>query len=208
MSMELLSSFLSDAVPYLHFISFFLLILSGLNFPISEDLVFIISASIAAVYAPEKAAIIFAGCFSGALLSDIMVYGAGKYIGPGVLKSSIFKKIFPEKIVNNIKKHYAEHGNKTLFLGRFIPFGVRNILFFTAGMVNINFKKFLIADISALTVTSLLWYNLGYAAGGNYEEIITFLNNFRFIVIASAFTLGIFIIFKRVSSKRVFQKDN
>lgn len=208
MSMELLNSFLSDAVPYLHFISFFLLILSGLNFPISEDLVFIISASIAAVYAPEKAAIIFAGCFSGALLSDIMVYGAGKYIGPGVLKISFFKKVFPEKIVSNIKKHYFEHGNKTLFFGRFIPFGVRNILFFTAGMVNINFKKFLIVDISALTVTSFLWFNLGYAAGGNYAEIIPFLNNFRFFIIASVLSLGAFVIIRRVSCKGEYQKDN
>jgi len=208
MSIELLSTFLADAAPYLHFISFFLLILSGLNFPISEDLVFIISASIAAVYVPERAAVIFAGCFSGALLSDIMVFAAGKYMGPNILKISFFKKFFPEKIVGNIKKHYFDHGNKTLFFGRFIPFGVRNILFFTAGLVSLNFKKFLIVDICALLATSLLWYNLGYAAGGNYEEIIPFLDNFRFTVIASVFTMGAFIIFKRVSSKRVFQKDN
>lgn len=208
MSMELLSSILADAVPYLHFISFFLLIMSGLNFPISEDLVFIISASIAAVYAPERVLLIFMGCFSGALLSDIMVYGGGKYAGPYILKISFFKKFLPEPLIEKIKKHYAQHGNKTLFLGRFIPFGVRNILFFTAGMVNINFKKFLIVDICALLVTSLLWYNLGYAAGGNYEEIIPFLYNFRFIVIASAITLGGFIIFKRVSSKGVLQKEN
>jgi len=208
MSLELLSSILAGAVPYLHFISFFLLILSGLNFPISEDLVFIISASIAAVYAPERAVLIFAGCFSGAFLSDIMVYGAGKYAGPYILKSGFFKKFFPESVINNIKKHYSGHGNKTLFFGRFIPFGVRNILFFTAGLVKINFKKFLIVDICALSVTSLLWYNMGYAAGGNYAEIIPFLNNFRFIVIASAFTLGGIIIFKRVSSKSLMQKDN
>ena len=203
MSLELLSSILADAVPYLHLISFFLLILSGLNFPISEDLVFIISSSLAAVYAPERAALIFAGCFCGALLSDIMVYGAGKYAGPYILKTGFFKKFFPESVINNIKKHYSGHGNKTLFIGRFIPFGVRNILFFTAGLVKINFKKFIIVDICALTVTSLIWYNLGYAAGGNYEEIIPLLNNFRFAIIAAAFTLAGFIIFKRVSSKSV-----
>jgi membrane protein DedA with SNARE-associated domain len=208
MSLELLSILLADAVPYLHLISFFLLILSGLNFPISEDLVFIMSASIAAVYAPERAVLIFIGCFSGALLSDIMVYGAGKYIGPNVLKISFFKRFFPEKVICSIKRHYLEHGNKTLFFGRFIPFGVRNILFLTAGLVNINFKKFIIVDICALSVTLLIWYNLGYAAGGNYAEIIPFLNNFRFFVIASAFTLWAFIIIKRVSSKRVLHKDN
>ena len=75
-----IASILTDSVANnLHFISFGLLILAGFNIPISEDLVFIISASIAAAVIPENRFLIFAGCFLGASFSDIIAYSIGRH---------------------------------------------------------------------------------------------------------------------------------
>ena len=46
---------------HLHLIAFGLLLLSGFNVPISEDLVFIASASIAAAIIPENVVFVIAG---------------------------------------------------------------------------------------------------------------------------------------------------
>ena len=50
--MDYITNILLNAAPYVHFISFGLLLLAGFNLPISEDLVFIVSASIAATMVP------------------------------------------------------------------------------------------------------------------------------------------------------------
>jgi membrane protein DedA with SNARE-associated domain len=89
--MELISGILYNAAPYVHFISCGLLLLAGLNIPISEDVVFIVSSSIAATIVPQNTAAIFLGCFTGAYVSDIMAYGIGRYAGGRILQS---KRLF------------------------------------------------------------------------------------------------------------------
>ena len=76
--MEFLSELLYEWARYVHLISFGLLILAGFNFPVSEDLIMIISGSIAATIVPENTFYIFAGCFWGAYFSDIIAYSLGR----------------------------------------------------------------------------------------------------------------------------------
>ena len=146
----------------LHFISFGLLLLAGLNFPVSEDLVFIISASIAATIIPENTYLIFFGCYLGAYMSDIIAFSLGRYGLPLLFKTNLFNRKSTRKKIVRIESYFNKYGGKTLFIGRFIPFGVRNMLFLTAGMVKFNFFKFLLIDLAALTVTPVpgtVFYN-------------------------------------------------
>jgi len=71
--------YLISMAPYLHYVSFALLILAGFNLPISEDVVMIVSGSIAATVVPENTFIILVGCFLGAYISDIFAYCMGRY---------------------------------------------------------------------------------------------------------------------------------
>ena len=68
--MDYITEILLSSVSYVHFISFGLLILAAFNIPISEDIVFIVSASIAASKVPENIYLIFMGCYLGAYISD------------------------------------------------------------------------------------------------------------------------------------------
>ncbi len=182
----------------LHFISFGLLLLAGINFPVSEDLVFIISASIAATIIPENTYIIFMGCFLGAYLSDVIAFLLGRYGLPLLFKTNLFNRKSTRKKIVRIESYFNKYGGKTLFFGRFIPFGVRNMLFLTAGMVKFNFLKFLLIDLAALAVTSTLLFYLGFKFGENIEVIMHHLNTYKiFAFVSFALFVLIYIIKKR-----------
>jgi len=197
--------------PYVQFISFGLLMLSGLNFPISEDIVFIISASIAATIEPQNTLLIFAGCFLGAYLSDIVAYCIGRFGIKKLLHSRIMirlKLIDPQYVESRMKilgGYFEAYGGKTLFFGRFIPLGFRNILFMTCGFIKMNPVKFMIIDLCAVTSTSLILFTLGYTFGNNYETIVSYLNRYKIILVAVI--IAIIIIFI-VRQKRHKQKKS
>ena len=184
--MASLTQLLFDFAPYVHFVAFFLLILAGFNLPISEDIVFIISASIAATIVPENTFKIAAACVLGAYSSDIIAYCLGRYGMKFILQHKKLARFYPMKKINKIESYYISHGAKTLFFGRFIPFGVRNIIFLTAGLAKMKFLKFCIVDFMALSITSTILFTSGYQLGANYDIIFPFLNKFK---------IGIFIIF-------------
>lgn len=194
--MELLSDFLYNLAPYTHFIAFGLLLLAGINIPVSEDLVFIISASIAATIVPQNTVIIFISCFIGAYTSDIIAYSIGRYAGRQVLETKGIRKFVPEKKLFRVEKYFHDYGQKTLFFGRFIPFGVRNVLFIAAGIAKMRFYRFLVIDLLALSITSTILFSLGYFFGENYRVIIPYLDRYKYIVFL-VFIITVFVLVKR-----------
>lgn len=186
---------LMGMVPYTQFISFGLLLLAGMNMPISEDVIFIVSASIAATLAPENRYYIFAGCFLGAVSSDIIAYCIGRYGINRILSSRTLiklKLINPEKMERRIQKavdYFERYGGKTIFFGRFIPFGVRNAIFMTCGIIRMNPLKFILIDTCALVCTSTILFTLGYTFGNNYEELFPYMNKYKFLIIGLLFVI-------------------
>lgn len=189
--METLISHLYDLAPYIHYISFTLLVLAGLNLPVSEDLVFIVSASIAATIVPENTLIILIACFSGAFISDIMAYLIGRYGASKLIKTKFFKRLIPRDKINTIGAFFKKYGFKTLFFGRFIPFGVRNAIFMTAGLVGVDMVHFSLIDLTALIITSSILFTLGYIFGENYAVILDYVGHFKIII---AILIVIFVI--------------
>lgn len=196
--MDIVSILSSSMAENLHLISFGLLMLAGLNFPVSEDLVFIISASIAATIIPENTYLIFAGCYLGAFISDIIAYMLGRYGLPLLFKTRIFNRKSTRKKIVHIEFYFNKHGGFALFIGRFIPFGIRNMLFLTAGMVKFNFFKFVIIDLSALTITSTFLFYLGYKFGENIDIVMHYIKNYKIAAFAVLAVVSLLIIFKIV----------
>lgn len=194
--MDQLIQLLYQAAPYVHFVSFGLLLLAGLSLPVSEDLVIIISASIAATVMPENAVIIFIGCFFGAYLSDWIPYLIGRFGGPRLLKTPFFARIFNREKIDLIESYFRKYQVKTIFFGRFIPFGVRNALFFTAGFSGVRFHKFLMIDLCALALTSTIQFSIGYALGDNFRDIFPYLNRYKLIILSLLTAVILFWIVK------------
>ncbi len=197
--MEFLSDFLYNLAPYTHFIAFGLLLLAGINMPVSEDLVFIISASIAATIVPQNTVIIFISCYLGAFASDIIAYSIGRYAGRQVLATRFISKLIPKKKLYKVEHYFHEYGLKTLFFGRFIPFGVRNVLFIAAGIARMRFHRFLFIDLVALSITSSILFALGYFFGENYRLIIPYLDRYKYMVFL-VFIITALVLLKRTLS--------
>lgn len=196
--MTYISQLLFDFAPHVHYISFALLVLAGFNFPISEDIIFIISASIAATIIPEHTFKIAAACVLGAYTSDIISYCLGRFGMKFILEHKKLAKFYPLDKIRKIEYYYQSHGVKTLFFGRFIPFGVRNVIFLTSGLAQMKIYKFLLIDLLSLSITSTILFSIGYLLGSNYEIIFPYLNKYKFIIF-SLFILTVLsiIIYKK-----------
>ncbi len=196
--MDLILNFIQSHILWAPYIIFFLLLLAGFNIPVSEDLMLFVSATLA-VQNPELLSQLFISVFLGAYLSDLICYQLGRHMGPKLWNFRLFANMISRDKVSRISHFYEQYGVVTLLLGRFIPFGVRNGLFLTAGLGKMEFKRFAFCDLIACTVSTVSYFSLYYIYG---EMIIDYIKRTQ----KAIFILGLIIVlvwlWKRRSLKR------
>jgi membrane protein DedA with SNARE-associated domain len=196
--METLLEIISAHAHQAHWIAFGALMLAGLNVPISEDLIIILGASLAANVIPENTYLLFVMIFLGCYLSDWVSYWIGRLLGRSLWNWTWFAKTVDRKRLEQIQTYYARYGFWTLLFGRFIPFGVRNCLFITAGMGQMSFPRFILSDgIACLSSNATLFY-LAYTLAKNYQDLIANIKIFNIAV----FTTFLLLLISRVWYKR------
>src|SRR3989344_1559781 len=188
--MDSIIQFLFEHAQYAHWIVFGALMLAGINVLISGDLMIIFSAVLAATVVPENTLSLFVAVFLGCYISDWVCYWIGRALGPKLWHISWFAKTFEKKRIAQIQSYYEKYGFWTLLVGRFIPFGVRNCLFLTAGLCKMHFGKFLLSDGIACILSNPVLFSLAYVVGKNYTSLISSLKTFN-IFLFSAFVVAI-----------------
>jgi membrane protein DedA with SNARE-associated domain len=174
--------------------AFILLMLAGLNVPISEDLVIITGALICHAD-PSVLIPTFAAIYIGIAISDYFPYFLGKYIRKGTVKSSFITILFPQKRLEKMQYYLEKFGIFTFIVGRFIPFGVRNTLFFSSGFIGLRIKRFAIYDIVAATISVTTLFSLVYIFGDEIEKPFHVIGKILFIMVLSTLVfIGIRII--------------
>lgn len=203
-----MESILTDLMQYITanaeiapWIIFGLLLLAGFNLPVSEDLMLLTSALIAQ-QRPDLMWHLFAGVFAGAYFSDLICYGLGRTLGPKLWQIKWFAKMVDREHVDKIGGFYEKYGPLTLLLGRFIPFGVRNGLFLTAGLSKMRFLKFALSDLAAATITCGLYFWLYFTYGKAMIEVIKQSN----VVIFSVALVGVMIVI--LKKRKAREQDN
>ena len=111
-----------------------------------------------------------------AILGDTLNYALGRFIGPAVVHSGKIPFVKKEHL-NKAEQFYANYGNKTIFLARFIPI-IRTFVPFTAGVGKMNYSTFLFYNI----LGGLVWIGF-FLIGGYYFGNITFVKEHFSIVI-------------------------
>ena len=184
----------ADSAP---FIIFGMLLLAGFNLPVSEDIMIFISAMLAAEN-PEKLPHLFAGVFLGAYCSDLICFGLGRFLGERLWNIKWFAKMVSREKVERLSNFYKKYGVLTLIFGRFIPFGVRNALFLTAGIGKMNFLKFALSDLLAATISCSFFFYLYYTYG---ESVIEIIKKGNIVIFVIALLIASAIFFKKRSQK-------
>jgi membrane protein DedA with SNARE-associated domain len=169
--MEELLQFIQGNIQYAHWIIFGALLLAGFNIPVSEDGMLFISGVLASHY-PDHLVRLFIAVYMGAYLSDLICYTLGLKVGPKLFEIKFFANMVPPERIDKIHNFYERYGIVTLLVGRFIPFGVRNGLFLTAGLGKMDFKKFALADLLACTISTVVFFTLYYHFGNSIIEYV------------------------------------
>ncbi len=192
--MESLIQWLVVAGPYAPLTIFALLVVTGFSLPVSEDLLLLAAGALASTILPEYTVELFCAAFFGSFISDCIAYGLGRMVGE---RASQMKGQKMEKVAN----FYKKYGVLTLFVGRCIPFGLRNGIFMAAGAAKMQFYKFLITDgIACLGFSALLFY-LAYLSGKNYEALYASVHGTSMVVgialLVVAMAVGAYFFAKR-----------
>lgn len=197
--MESIIAFFSNYFTYWPLVCFFSLLLSGFNLPISEDVLIVISALISY---EDRSLLIpnYIGLYAGIYASDIISYWLGRMIGNGVLKLKLISKSLTPKRVAFISNKLEKHGFLTFIVTRFIPFGMRNVLFMTSGFTKLPFPKFLLFDGIAAIISSTTLYALVLFIGESAKEGFKILGIILFVLIWGILT--VLIIKKFVDHKK------
>ena len=184
MSLDQLLSIIQSHVEYAPYLIFATLLLAGFNLPVSEDTMLFIAALLAS-QSPHLVYHLFAAVFLGAYLSDLICYGIGRLLGPRIWKIKFLASIASAKRVDQFTSYFEKYGPITLFVGRFIPFGVRNALFITAALGKMDSRRFAFYDFLACTVSCTTLFSLYYRFGRDVVGYIQKGNMLLFVIVVS-----------------------
>jgi membrane-associated protein len=198
--MEMFLDFVQGNVQYAPYAFLGLLLLAGFNLPISEDLM-LLSSALIAIKNPDMKFELFMSVFLGAYLSDLICYGfMGRYLGEKMFRIKFFANMVSDQRLKKINSFYTRYGVLTLVIGRFIPFGVRNALFITAGLGKMNALKFALSDLLACAISCTFFFWLYFSYGESVIDIVKKGNLILFTIAAAGIT-GWFI-HKKIRERR------
>ncbi|MCH9634801.1 MAG: Inner membrane protein [Chlamydiae bacterium] len=206
--MDTLLVLISTNAAQAHWWFFLLLILAGLNLPISEDLLIITSAVMAATVIPQNLIKLFIFVFFGCYFSDWLSYWMGRSLTPWMKKRKFLAKLVDNKRIDKVNKFYSKYGVLTLIIGRFIPFGVRNFLFMSAGMGRMSFKKFMLVDGVACLLSNSTLFFLAFSLAEHYPALMSFLHKINITFFAVFLTIGLAILGYKLYKAKKKKADN
>jgi membrane protein DedA with SNARE-associated domain len=194
-------AWVNQYVEYYPFAAFIALLLAGVNVPVSEDLI-IITGALICQGEPSMLAPIFGAIYAGVVISDYFPYLLGKYIRKGRIKSNFIGRFFSPRKIVRIHRYMEKYGIFTFIVGRFIPFGVRNTMFMTAGLFGLRLRRFAFYDTIAATISVsalfFLAYYFGEAVGKPFQAVGIVL----FILLLSLITFVIVNVIRNILKKR------
>ncbi len=151
-----------DHISYLGIIV--VLVLTGSGLPLPEE-VPIIAAGVASSVGTLDPWLAFASCLVGALMGDAVLYAIGYHFGRSlVVLHPRFAHLLHAEHEAKIEEMIRRHGLKVFFLARFMV-GIRAPVYFTAGVLRMSFRRFLLIDAFCATSVVGLFFGLSYAYG-------------------------------------------
>ncbi len=116
---------------------------------------------------------------AGAILGDTAGYWIGRNYGLALLRrhGRLFR--FDEDKLGRAEAFFARHGDKTVFMGRFVPIG-RIFSAVLAGVSRMRYRRFLIWNATGGIVWAILMGSLGYFFGSQLPLIERIIQRFGF----------------------------
>ena len=202
MNLEGIVAFLSGNSAFAPPAVFGLIILAGLNIPISIDVLLVFSALASATIMPHMLWPLYIAFILGCLVSAAIPYCIGRFLGHKRESIPLLRKVLSEERLVKLSLFYKKYGFWTFLVGRFIPFGVRNGFFMSQGISKTPYKKFLLYDGVACTIWVTLFFFSLYFLGQNFDSVLSSLKILNLVI----FSLFVVACLAFWSCKRLFKK--
>lgn len=182
--MESALSLICEHAHHAHWLVFFLLLLAGLNVPISSDVIILTAGAIASTCIPEHAYSLYAFIYVGYALAAWEAYWIGRLLGPQLYRFRWLSHVITPTRLEKLRHYYAKYGLLTFIVGRFIPGGVRNAMFMSSGLIKMPFHLFILRDGLAAFISSLFLFSVGFIFGEHIEEVKYYFYRYAEIILA------------------------
>jgi membrane-associated protein len=145
---------------------------------------------------------------AGDMIGDAILYWLGCKFGMGFVRR-IGKYIgITEKLVLRMEKYLDKHGGKTIFAVKSTT-GLSWVTFVAAGIVKMDFKKFMKYSFLGGIVWSGFLVSMGYFYGYLWREIKQYIEWVGFFIVGLAFaTFLAFTLYKKWQSKKLLAENN
>jgi len=138
----------------------------------------------------------------GVLLGDTIVFHIGrKGVESNNMVAKHLRKVLHSKRREKVERHFAKHGNLTIFVGRFMP-GFRSIIFAFAGMSKMSYFRFLAIDGLAALVSVPTFIYLGYRFAEQLTALLAWIDRVKRVLVPAALVIGIGILIIYIRRKR------
>ena len=181
------------------------LLLENAGLPVPGETVLLLASFLAfsehRLYLPY----IIVAAVCAATLGDNLGYWAGHYGGRPLLDR--YRKFFRirEETVAKGEELFARFGAATIFFARFVA-GMRVIAGPLAGVLRMNWRKFLLFNFLGAVVWVTVISCVGYFFGKHWEQLIDFVDDVNIVVVVAVVAAALFYWWRR--KKKARQKNN
>lgn len=143
----------------------------------------------------------------GDVIGDVVLYSLGYRYGLGFVRRVGRYIGITEKLVTRMEKYFARHGGKTIFAVKSTT-GLCWATWVAAGIVRMDFKKFVKYSILGGIVWSSFLVAMGYFYGYLWREIKTYIEWAGWIIfVAAVFSIIAINIFKNREAKALLKEN-
>jgi membrane protein DedA with SNARE-associated domain len=181
-----------------------ILLLCGLGLPIPEDLS-LISAGALAWGGVVNVHTAFLVCLAAVLGGDTLAFVLGRFFGPRVLETRLFKRFFTPRKQMRVRAYFRKYGSKVIFVGRFLP-GLRFSIYFSAGVLKVRPAVFFIYDSLAAILSVPLLVYAAWFFGDRIHHVILWARRSEYgILVAVGVVVGLLFIktYRRRKARRL-----
>ncbi|MDD5307541.1 MAG: DedA family protein [Deltaproteobacteria bacterium] len=144
---------------------FVILFLSGLGFPVPEEVTFMAAGAAASMGHLEVAPMLVL-CYLAVIGGDALAFGGGRFLGNHLYQSRLARFLLNPKRMRKARYLFYKRGTWAVVIARFLP-GLRVSAFFVAGSMGVKWPRFLVADSLALIGSAPVGLLLGWFLGAS-----------------------------------------
>lgn len=152
--------------------------------------------------------IVFFLSILGDIIGDVILYWTGYKFGMGFVRSIGKYMGITEKLVLRMQKYFTKHGERTIFLVKSTT-GLSWVTFVTAGIVKMDFKKFLKNSFYGGIVWSGFLVFIGYFYGYLWREVKQYIEWIGWVIfITAVVTVVVIMVYKKLQTNKIFRTEN